>query len=612
MNFEDFKKQTEDIKKSLSKKAVEIKEDISQNVAPKVKETVSKAGKSVSEFVDEHFKTDTEENKADEEAKVVEEAKTAEETKAADEASKAVDEACSAVDEVIKADDSGKDEDETEEVVDAFTVIAEDCGEKDDNEKVETSEAKDTDESVETDENEDEIGAAGSETTDMVAGESEIEHIEGEIVGTLKDKYNQFKQNVVPKVTGAAAAVGGKVKDTIKDAAPKVKEKAENIGAKLKETGSSIAPKVKETADSIGAKLKETGSKIAPKVKETADNLGPKVKETADSIGPKVKETADNIGPKIRETADTVGPKVKESAANIGPKIKETAGKVGPIVKETAGKVGPLVKETAEKVSPKVKETARNISPKVKKTVKQVGPRLYKEAKKIGEAVSFHGYRLRKNIGRKIKGAIKSKLGIKDDDEFGTPDGIKYYEAKKRGNNKFVNHAKTVMAHRNMVFRHCIKAGIPVQGLLHDLSKFSPTEFYYGVKFYRGDRSPNEGEREDHGFSYAWMHHKGRNKHHFEYWTDYNIVANKVMPVKMPLKYVVEMFCDRVAASKIYLKDKYTNLSPYEYFDKGRPRRTIHPETEAFLEKLLRMLAQKGEDYTFMYIKWYRKHHDDY
>ena len=84
------------------------------------------------------------------------------------------------------------------------------------------------------------------------------------------------------------------------------------------------------------------------------------------------------------------------------------------------------------------------------------------------------------------------------------------------------------------------------------------------------------------------------------------------MPVKMPLKYVIEMFCDRVAAGKIYKKNEYTDSSPYEYFDSGRSRRTLHPETSDFLEKLLKMLAEKGEDYTFTYIKWYLKHHKDY
>lgn len=175
-----------------------------------------------------------------------------------------------------------------------------------------------------------------------------------------------------------------------------------------------------------------------------------------------------------------------------------------------------------------------------------------------------------------------------------------------------VNHFKTITEHKKVVYEHCVKAGIPVQGILHDLSKYSPREFVYGVKYYTGTCSPNEGERQDYGYSNAWMHHKGRNRHHFEYWTDYNIATKTVQPVKMPLKYVIEMFCDRVAAGKIYKKDDYTDASPWEYFDYRRAHRFIHPETEAFLEKLLLMLKDKGEDYTFKYIRQYRILHRDY
>ena len=185
-------------------------------------------------------------------------------------------------------------------------------------------------------------------------------------------------------------------------------------------------------------------------------------------------------------------------------------------------------------------------------------------------------------------------------------------KAKSFRDSNFMNHLRTVNRHKKIVFIHCLKAGIPLQGILHDLSKYSPGEFYYGVKYFSGTRSPNEGEREDYGYSYAWMHHKGRNKHHFEYWTDYNLEAKKVMPVKMPLKYVIEMFCDRVAAGKVYKGDQYTDASPYEYFDGGRARRTIHQETSDFLEKLLKMLAEKGERYTFRYIRKYRRKHKDY
>ena len=121
---------------------------------------------------------------------------------------------------------------------------------------------------------------------------------------------------------------------------------------------------------------------------------------------------------------------------------------------------------------------------------------------------------------------------------------------------KSYEHFKTITKHRHEVIKNCTKAGILFQGLFHDLSKYSLTEFSAGAKFYQGTRSPNEGEREAYGYSMAWIHHKGRNKHHYEYWTDYNPKTKEMEPVKMPLKYVIEMFCDRIAASKIYEKDK--------------------------------------------------------
>lgn len=125
-----------------------------------------------------------------------------------------------------------------------------------------------------------------------------------------------------------------------------------------------------------------------------------------------------------------------------------------------------------------------------------------------------------------------------------------------------INHFKTITEHKKEVLKGCIKAGIPLQGLMHDLSKYMPSEFIVGAIYYQGNRSPNEGEREAYGYSKAWMHHKGRNRHHFEYWTDYDTVTRIMSPVKMPYKYVAEMFCDRLAASKIYMKDKYTDSAP--------------------------------------------------
>ena len=122
----------------------------------------------------------------------------------------------------------------------------------------------------------------------------------------------------------------------------------------------------------------------------------------------------------------------------------------------------------------------------------------------------------------------------------------------------FNGHLHTVNAHRRLVRKYCFKLGIYRQGLMHDLSKYSPSEFIPGVKYYQdGHRSPNNAQREDEGVSKAWLHHKGRNKHHFEYWIDYDVDGSRTVlaGMKMPVKYVVEMFCDRIAASRIYNKE---------------------------------------------------------
>ncbi len=166
-----------------------------------------------------------------------------------------------------------------------------------------------------------------------------------------------------------------------------------------------------------------------------------------------------------------------------------------------------------------------------------------------------------------------------------------------------LGHFVTITRHRHEVIRHCRKAGIFWQGLFHDLSKYSPTEFCAGAKYFVGTRSPNEIEREKLGCSLAWMHHKGRNRHHFEYWTDYIPGVRKLSPVKMPIKYLAEMFCDRVAASKIYQAANYTQQHPIDYFMRGKATRSIHPETSNLLEHLLRMLAEKGESDTFEYLR---------
>lgn len=168
-------------------------------------------------------------------------------------------------------------------------------------------------------------------------------------------------------------------------------------------------------------------------------------------------------------------------------------------------------------------------------------------------------------------------------------------------------HFKTITHHKILVMKGCFAVGLYWQGILHDLSKYMPSEFRVGVRYYQGTRSPNNAEREEIGYSSAWLHHKGRNKHHYEYWIDYNsrgmFDGEVLLPAKMPTRYMVEMVMDRIAASKNYLKDKYTDASPLAYLDSAKDISLIHEDTYRQLHRLLEMLAEKGEAYTFAYIR---------
>ena len=110
-------------------------------------------------------------------------------------------------------------------------------------------------------------------------------------------------------------------------------------------------------------------------------------------------------------------------------------------------------------------------------------------------------------------------------------------------------HFRTITRHKLLVMRYCFRIGLYKQGLLHDLSKYSPTEFLVGCKYYQGTRSPNNAEREATGVSMSWLHHKGRNRHHFEHWVDYSLDGEHViMGARMPRKYVAYI-------RNVYLRD---------------------------------------------------------
>ena len=145
------------------------------------------------------------------------------------------------------------------------------------------------------------------------------------------------------------------------------------------------------------------------------------------------------------------------------------------------------------------------------------------------------------------------------------------------------------------------------QGLTHDLSKYSPTEFWRSARYYQGYRSPNDQERKENGVSLSWLHHKGRNRHHFEYWIDYCLRPDGSVYMggcKMPKRYVAEMFCDRLAASKVYRGKDFRQGDPYDFFLYGKQKRLLmHPATSALLEKILLVLRDEGEDAAFDYVR---------
>ena len=158
-----------------------------------------------------------------------------------------------------------------------------------------------------------------------------------------------------------------------------------------------------------------------------------------------------------------------------------------------------------------------------------------------------------------------------------------------------LKHLRTVAKHRWVVLQQCARCGYLWQGLTHDLSKLSRAEFVSSARYFQGDRSPIEAEKAAQGYSAAWLHHKGRNPHHWEYWTDFaadgHIIANKI-----PYRYVVEMVCDWIGAGMVYSQDKWTQSEPLAYYDKVRKGRHFHEETETLIRFFLEVIKDYGLD----------------
>ena len=152
-------------------------------------------------------------------------------------------------------------------------------------------------------------------------------------------------------------------------------------------------------------------------------------------------------------------------------------------------------------------------------------------------------------------------------------------------------HFKLITKHRWIVFKLCVKAGIPFRGLIHDLSKYGPSEFWESAKYYVGYKSPIQVAREQRMYSKAWLHHKGRNKHHEEYWYDFNA------PIKAPVipyKYTIEMLCDNLSAGITYKGKDFNNEYSLWYWQNIKNKELFHPKMQQFFEDVYTDIAKKG------------------
>ena len=180
---------------------------------------------------------------------------------------------------------------------------------------------------------------------------------------------------------------------------------------------------------------------------------------------------------------------------------------------------------------------------------------------------------------------------------------IIYEKTKGGGAVQAWQHFKTITKHKFLVMDGCFRVGLYRQGLAHDLSKYSPTEFWVGARYYQGNKSPNAAERAEKGYSEAWMHHKGRNRHHYEYWTDMCRATGRYEAIPMPRRYLVEMVMDRRAACLVYEGKNYTPASALNYLTRSHEKTLMHPQTLQELTYILTMLRDEGEDVTFRYLR---------
>lgn len=140
---------------------------------------------------------------------------------------------------------------------------------------------------------------------------------------------------------------------------------------------------------------------------------------------------------------------------------------------------------------------------------------------------------------------------------------------------------RRIIIHKFWVAYYCFQVGLYWQGITHDLSKFSWTEFSRSIRYWHDKISSLTNERNINGYSVAFLHHRGRNPHHYEYWI-YSL-DNGGKPIRMPKKYVLELICDYLAACRTYGGNIKTE---FDWWISREQIIKMHPETKIFCRQV--------------------------
>ncbi|MFW6172590.1 MAG: DUF5662 family protein [Elusimicrobiota bacterium] len=154
---------------------------------------------------------------------------------------------------------------------------------------------------------------------------------------------------------------------------------------------------------------------------------------------------------------------------------------------------------------------------------------------------------------------------------------------------KYYLYLKYVVIHKVYVFIECCKLGILLRGILHDFSKFYPSEMIPNVKFHYGPDKKvirnksgyyRKFECGDEIFESSYLLHVRRNDHHWHYWS---VTKDDGTTKEFPMSNGArkEMLADWIGAAKAQRRCHKT------WYWNNKEKIIIHPETRKWIEENL-------------------------